>query len=277
MVKQVQDAKISVKLDVEGAQKQAKNLSRSIRQNRIDLGEAQKDSKEVSKKVAGKGTRERHWYSSDKTGYAGFKERAGKIRGKAIGLGYRGVRTAPDITLTALRLEAAVIEKIPYFGGPLSEAFKAVAPYAGMGGDIVAGMLTDAAKTTWHNVGEDKSAGKAFREKLADMVDKVNLLERQIRHTNQKTAGLEQVLQGGGAMGRAFLVAGEQSQFTYGDRPGAQMHEGKEKSLWLKVLEAEYDIGYSTRQLEEYKMKYTRRFLTRNFKGFMMDILNPAF
>ena len=273
MVKQVQDAKISVKLDVEGAQKQAKDLSRSIRQNRIDLGEAQKDSKEVSKKVAGKGTREKHWYSSDKTGYAGVKDRAGKIRGKAVQFGYRGVRQAPDITLTALRLEAAAIEKIPYFGGPLSEAFKAAAPYAGMGGDIVAGMLTEYSEGGFEN-GEDSTT---WRKKLADMIDKINLLEGQIRYTNQKTAGLEQVLQGGGAMGRAFLVQGEQSQYASEGQYGAggQM-KGEEKDLWLKVLEAEYDIGYSTRQLEEYKMKYTRRFLSRNFKDFMVRILKPT-
>ena len=226
MVKQVQDAKISVKLDVEGAQKQAKDLSRSIRQNRIDLGEAQKDSKEVSKKVAGKGTREKHWY-----------------------------------------------EKIPYFGGPLSEAFKAAAPYAGMGGDIVAGMLTESSEGGFEN-GEDSTT---WRKKLADMIDKINLLEGQIRYTNQKTAGLEQVLQGGGAMGRAFLVQGEQSQYASEGQYGAggQM-KGEEKDLWLKVLEAEYDIGYSTRQLEEYKMKYTRRFLSRNFKDFMVRILKPT-
>jgi hypothetical protein len=254
MVKQVQDAKISVKLDVEGAQKQAKNLSRSIRQNRIDLGEAQKDSKEVSKKVAGKGTREKHWYSSDKTGYAGVKERAGKIRGKAVQFGYRGVRQAPDFTQSLLRVEAAAIEFVPYVGGPLSEGFKAAAPYAQLGTDISKAVLEEGTQ------GLEGTPG--FADALAEVIEKVNLLDAQITATKELTAGVQGALSGGGDIVRAQLMSGQiqSSEFmgkVIGTAEGGIPQPG-----------AEWTIAQGEHRLQEQITRRTRVHIMSNFGEF---------
>ena len=257
MVKQVQDAKISVKLDVEGAQKQAKNLSRSIRQNRIDLGEAQKDSKEVSKKVAGrKGTGlEKPWYSSDKTGYAGVKERAGKIRGKAVQFGYRGVRQAPDFTQSFLRAESAAIEFVPYFGGPLSEGYKAAAPYVQLGEDIAVGLLKEKTKGL-----EDKPG---FGNALADVIEKVNLLDHQITWTKELTAGMQGMLSGGGDIVRAQLMTGQKQSAEF---MGKVL--GRTEGM-LPVPGAEWEIARTQHRLQEQITRTTRRHIVSNFGDFV--------
>ena len=236
MAQQIRNAQISVKLDVEGAKKQAKNLSRSIRQNNIDLGTTEKEVEKVKEETEGvKGV------------YGKIKGGAAAIRNKAQRFGYRGVKQAPDLVSAQIQGVAAGIGMIPApYTDAAAEVYKFLAPHAEYGDAIVEGMYA--------SLMSDWDASEALKEGVEKIFESQGIwaaMKAQAatsRELRIRTDSLQQMMTGTGSA------------------VGAEMATGLKQTIpfYRKVMNSELEIGEAQSRLRNSVLKLQREFFFKN-------------
>jgi hypothetical protein len=234
MVQQIRDAQISVKLDVEGAKKQAKNLSRSIRQNRIDLGTTEKEAEKVKEET-----------TEAKGVFGKIKGGAAAIRNKAQRFGYRGIKQAPDLVTGQIQGIAAGIGMIPLpYTDAAAEVYKFLAPHAEYGDAILEGMYASLMK----GVGDEVKEGVELVMETQGIWLALKAQAATSRELRIQTDSLQQMMTGTGAA------------------VGAQMATGLKQTIpfYTKVMHAELEIGEAQSRLRSSVLKLQREFFFKN-------------
>ena len=236
MAQQIRDAQISVKLDVEEAQKQAKSLEKKVAQDGRTLNQAEEKEKKVRRGAE----------QANETA----KEGAPGVINKARRFGYRGVAQAPDFARFQIEGTATGIS---IFNDTAANLYRTVAPFAERGEAYLKGAVQSVVDKT-------PEALRGVAEEASKDPRLWGALEAQAKMTREmqmKTAAIDQALTGT----TGIALAGGQSGLP------------QSPSFLRTVIEGEFKIGEMNEAISQKIRNIQKEWMAKNLGSATMDAM----
>ena len=208
MAQQIRDAQISVKLDVEEAQKQAKALEKKVAQDGRTLNQAEEKEKKVRRGAE----------QANETA----KEGQPGVLNKARRFGYRGVSQSPD--LVRFQIEG-LATAISVFNDPVANLYRTLAPLAEKGEAYMKGataaIVEKIPEGPFRKAAETAAETPFLWKALEEQADATRWQQRKMAAIDQAMTGTTGIALAGGQSGLpqspSFLRTVIEGEFKIGE------------------------------------------------------------